>query len=87
MPLPAPANIAAKFLGYLLDKDEMPSADLVFIDGNHGGCGVWVGLFWGVGWGVLLFFRVCVLAVHVCGMFGWSSRLVKAREREDCAKL
>ena len=35
VPLPAPANIAAKFLGYLLDKDEMPTADLVFIDGNH----------------------------------------------------
>jgi predicted O-methyltransferase YrrM len=35
VPLPAPANIAAKFLGYLLDKDEMPAADLIFIDGNH----------------------------------------------------
>jgi len=35
IPLPAPANIASKFLGYLLDKDEMPTADLIFIDGNH----------------------------------------------------
>ena len=93
MPLPAPANIAAKFLGYLLDKDEMPSADLIFIDGNHGGCGVWVGVFWGVGWGVLLFSRVCVRVQYMCAVClvgvrdGWGrarERSVPTCERQCC---
>jgi len=35
IPLAAPANIGAKYLSYLLDRDICPTADLIFIDGNH----------------------------------------------------
>mmetsp|Transcript_24838 Transcript_24838/g.38990 ORF Transcript_24838/g.38990 Transcript_24838/m.38990 type:complete len:107 (+) Transcript_24838:47-367(+) len=35
IPIPAPANIGSKMLTYLQDREEMPTADLIFIDGNH----------------------------------------------------
>jgi len=35
VPLAAPANIGAKYLAFLQDRGLCPSADLIFIDGNH----------------------------------------------------
>mmetsp|Transcript_51071 Transcript_51071/g.159583 ORF Transcript_51071/g.159583 Transcript_51071/m.159583 type:complete len:446 (-) Transcript_51071:1327-2664(-) len=35
IPIAAPANIASKYLKYLLDREDLPLADLIFIDGNH----------------------------------------------------
>jgi predicted O-methyltransferase YrrM len=35
IPLAIPANIGAKFLGYLMDRELSPMADLIFIDANH----------------------------------------------------
>lgn len=35
IPIPAPANIGSKFLSHLMDREAMPPADLIFVDGNH----------------------------------------------------